>query len=39
MADQIRTVATQRLSGYIDTFTHPDVLGVEQAIRLQLGQT
>ncbi len=37
MADQIRTVAKERLRGYIGTLTQPEVLAVEQAIRLQLG--
>ena len=37
MADQIRTVAKQRLTGYAGTLTQPDMLAVEQAIRLQLG--
>ncbi len=37
MADQIRTVAKERLGSYIGTLTQPEVLAVEQAIRLQLG--
>jgi mRNA interferase MazF len=37
MADQIRTVAKERITRYIDTLTGPDLLAVEQAIRLQLG--
>lgn len=37
MADQIRTVAKERVADYIDTLTGPDLLAVEQAIRLQLG--
>ena len=37
MADQIRTVARERLTGYIGTLTGPDLLAVEQAIRLRIG--
>lgn len=37
MADQIRTVAKERLTGYLGTLNGPDLLAVEQAIRLQLG--
>jgi len=37
MADQIRTVAKERLGDYIGTLTRPDVLAVEQAMRTQLG--
>lgn len=37
LADQIRTMAKERLIGYIGALTGPDLLAVEQAIRLQLG--
>lgn len=37
MADQIRTVAKQRLTGQLGALTQPDLLAVEQAIRVQLG--
>ncbi len=37
MADQIRTIAKERISTYMDSLTGPDLLAVEQAIRLQLG--
>ncbi len=37
VADQIRTVAKQRLGGYVAALTGPDLLLVEQAIRVQLG--
>jgi mRNA interferase MazF len=37
VADQIRTVAKQRVGQYLDTLTGPDMLLVEQAIRVQLG--
>jgi mRNA interferase MazF len=37
MADQIRTVAKDRLMDRIGTLTQPDLLAVEQAIRVQLG--
>ena len=37
MADQIRTIAKERITTYIDTITGPDLLAVEQAIRVQLG--
>ena len=37
MADQIRTVAKERLGDLIGALTQPDLLAVEQAIRLQLG--
>ena len=37
MADQIRTIAKERIATYIDTLTGPDLLAVEQAIRIQLG--
>ncbi len=34
VADQIRTVAKQRLGNYVDTLTGPDLLLVEQAVRV-----
>ena len=37
MADQIRTVTKERVKNYIDTLAGPDLLAVEQAIRVQLG--
>jgi len=37
VADQIRTVAKQRVGDYVDTLTGPDMLLIEQAIRVQLG--
>ncbi len=37
MADQIRTVAKERLSQRIGMLTQPDIRAVEQAIKLQLG--
>jgi mRNA interferase MazF len=37
MADQIRTVAKQRLSNRIGALTQPELRGVERALRLQLG--
>lgn len=37
MADQIRTVAKQRLTGQLGALTQPDLLAVEQAMRVQLG--
>jgi len=37
MADQIRTVAKERLGSYVGTLGPRDVLAVEQAIRRQLG--
>ena len=37
MADQIRTVTKERLTNHIGTLTYPDLLAVEQAIRVQLG--
>jgi mRNA interferase MazF len=37
MADQIRTVAKERLTSLMGTLTQADVRAVEQAIRLQLG--
>ncbi len=37
MADQIRIIAKERITTYIDALTGPDLLAVEQAIRLQLG--
>lgn len=36
-ADQIRTVAKQRLQGFIDRLSDADMLAVDQAIRVQLG--
>lgn len=36
LADQIRTVAKERLTDYIDTLSPRDVLAVEQALRVQL---
>ena len=37
LADQIRTVAKERLTDHVGTLTQPDLLAVEQAIRVQLG--
>jgi mRNA interferase MazF len=37
MANQIRTVAKERLQDRIGALTRPDLLAVEHAIRLQLG--
>jgi mRNA interferase MazF len=37
MADQIRTVAKERLTDLMGTLTHADMRAVEQAIRVQLG--
>lgn len=37
MADQIRTVAKERLLDQIGTLSQVDLLAVEQAIRVQLG--
>jgi mRNA interferase MazF len=37
LADQIRTVAKERLTGKIGELTGPDLLAVERALRLQLG--
>jgi mRNA interferase MazF len=37
MADQIRTVAKERLVDRLGTLTQADLLAVEQAIRVQLG--
>jgi mRNA interferase MazF len=37
MADQIRTVATQRISNYVATLSAADMIAVEHAIRRQLG--
>jgi mRNA interferase MazF len=37
LADQIRTVAKERLSGRLGTLTVADVRAVEQALRVQLG--
>lgn len=36
LADQIRTVAKERLTGSIDTLSPRDLLAVEQALRVQL---
>ena len=36
MADQIRTVAKERLSGYVATVSPQDLLAIERAIRVQL---
>ena len=37
MADQIRTVAKERLRNYVGTISATDLVGVEEAIRRQLG--
>lgn len=37
MADQIRTVAKERLKGHIDRLSDADMRAVERAIRVQLG--
>ncbi len=37
MADQIRTIAKERVTTYIGSLSGPDLLAVEQAIRIQLG--
>jgi mRNA interferase MazF len=37
LADQIRTVAKERLTERIGDLTGPDLLAVERALRLQLG--
>lgn len=37
MADQFRTVAKERLAEQLGALTQPDLLAVEQAIRIQLG--
>ncbi len=37
MADQIRTVAKERLRGYVSTVSDVDMTGIELAIRHQLG--
>lgn len=37
MADQIRTVTKERLGDRLGALTQPDLLAVEQAIRVQLG--
>jgi mRNA interferase MazF len=37
MADQIRTVAKERLSDYVGTLSAVDLAGVERALRFQLG--
>lgn len=39
MADQIRTVATERLSNYVGTLSNADLALVEDATRRQLGLT
>jgi mRNA interferase MazF len=36
MADQIRTVAKERLTNYLGTLSPQDLLAVEQALRVQL---
>ena len=37
MADQIRTVAKERLRDYVGTVPDADMTGIELAIRRQLG--
>jgi mRNA interferase MazF len=37
IADQIRTVAKERLGNYVGTLSARDMIAVEQAVRLQLG--
>ncbi len=37
MADQIRTVAKERLGDYIGKLAPVDLLAIEQALRIQLG--
>lgn len=37
MADQIRTIAKERLSGRIGILEHTDMRAIEQAIKIQLG--
>lgn len=37
MANQIRTVANERLQGQLGTLGHDDIVAVEDAIRMQLG--
>lgn len=37
MADQIRTVSKRRLLDLVGALTQPDLLALEQAIRIQLG--
>ena len=37
LADQFRTVAKERLTDRLGTLSQPDLLAVEQAIRVQLG--
>lgn len=37
MADQVRTVNKQRLTGYIGTLSPVDMRAVERALRVQLG--
>jgi mRNA interferase MazF len=36
LADQIRTVARERLTGHLGTLSPQDLLAVEQALRVQL---
>lgn len=37
MADQVTTVAKERLDGHVDTLSPDEMRRVEQALRLQLG--
>lgn len=37
LADQIRTVAKERIGEYVGTLSRVEMLAVEQAIRVQLG--
>ena len=37
MADQLRTIAKERVTTYIGSLSGPDLLAVEQALRIQLG--
>lgn len=37
MADQVRTAAKERVTGYVSTLTAADMLAVERALRIQLG--
>jgi len=37
MANQIRTVANERLQGLIGALGHDDIVAIEDAIRMQLG--
>jgi mRNA interferase MazF len=37
MADQLRTVAQERIGSYIDVLSPSDMKAVEQAVRVQLG--